>query len=106
MATNNKSGSNNKGATNVGRGTQQKRLGRAAAYVPDWTHVSTDLIGRAIAGVARNVGALRFGYSRDGSSFAIGVYGDGEPYTEFFRTPEECDEFLAAIIEDTNTAES
>lgn len=44
-------------------------------------------------------GALRFGYSRDGGAYAVGIYGDGEPYTEFVRPGEDMDSFLEEVCE-------
>jgi hypothetical protein len=40
------------------------------------------------------------GYSRDGGAYAIGFYGDGEPFTEFIAPTEDVDEYLRGVIDD------
>ena len=65
----------------------------------DWTRVDADVLRRAIASVARTGGALRFGYSRDGGVYAIGVLGDGDPYTLWERETESVDITLAELAE-------
>ena len=41
---------------------------------------------------------MRFGYSRDQGAFAIGVYGDGDPYTDFVSCAEPIDEYLEDYV--------
>jgi len=42
--------------------------------------------------------AIRFGKTRDGGAYAIGVYGvDKEPYTEYIPPAESVEEFLEDI---------
>lgn len=65
----------------------------------DWTGVDAAIVCRAIASVARTGGALRFGYSRDGGVFAIGVLGDGEPYTLWERDAEQVNITLKELSE-------
>ena len=55
----------------------------------DWAGVDAAILCRAIASVARTGGALRLGYSRDGGVFAIGVLGDGDPYTLWERDVDQ-----------------
>lgn len=76
------------------RGLNRKRDG-----VADWASVDAAAIVRAIAAAALVQGALRFGYSRDGGAYAIGIYGDGEPYTEWIKPSEDVEEILAQIVE-------
>jgi hypothetical protein len=42
-------------------------------------------------------GALRLGYSRDGGAYAVGVYGDGDPYTLYHPPEDDIDALLAKI---------
>jgi hypothetical protein len=42
-------------------------------------------------------GALRLGYSRDGGAYAVGVYGDGDPYTLYHPPEDDIDSLLAKI---------
>lgn len=64
----------------------------------DWSLADAALIQRAIANVAAQGGALRFGYTSDGGAYALGVYGDGDPYTEYIRPSEDVNEFLSELI--------
>jgi len=74
------------------RGMRGKDSGTA-----DWAQADGNLLREAICSAALVGGALRFGYSRDGGAYAIGIYGDGEPYTEFVRPAEDIDDFLGKI---------
>ena len=67
---------------------------RGSSGPANWETASADIIVSAICAASSVGGALRFGYSRDGGAFAIGIYGDGEPYTEFVRPSEDIDGFL------------
>lgn len=64
----------------------------------DWESVDREILVKAVASAAKVGGALRFGYSRDGGAYAIGIYGDGEPYTEFVRPSEDIDIILKDIM--------
>jgi hypothetical protein len=57
----------------------------------DWESVDAHVIRRAVALASLGGGALRLGYSRDGGVFAIGVLGDGEPYTLWCKNVAECE---------------
>jgi hypothetical protein len=63
----------------------------------DYQTVNPDCILAAIVAVARAGGALRFGYTRDGGAYAIGVYGDDSPYTDYIKPNEGIDEYLMDI---------
>jgi hypothetical protein len=45
-------------------------------------------------------GALRLGYTRDGGAYAVGVYGDGTPFTEYIPPSDDIEVYLKGIIED------
>lgn len=47
--------------------------------------------------VAAKGGALRLGTSRDGGAFSVGVYGDGEPYTEYVGKGEDINEYFEGL---------
>ena len=66
----------------------------------DWTGASGELLKAAIAAIARRGGALRLGYTRDGGAYAIGIYGDGEPFTEYVPPSDDIDEYLQGVIDD------
>ena len=64
----------------------------------DWTEIDGELLKRAVAVVSRMDGAMRLGYTRDGGAFAIGIYGDGTPFTEYYHGIEETEDFLRRVI--------
>lgn len=67
--------------------------------IADWTTATPSILIDAISSAAISGGALRFGYSRDGGAYALGIYGDGEPYTEFCKPSEDLDAFLLDVKE-------
>ena len=77
------------------RRSEGKTVGTA-----DWGSADGELLKRAIAAVALMGGALRLGYTRDGGAYAIGIYGDGDPFTEYVPPSDDIDEYLKGVIED------
>lgn len=63
----------------------------------DWLTADADGLREAIAIVAKTGGALRLGYSRDGGAYAVGVYGDGDPYTLYCPPDDNVDAIMAKI---------
>lgn len=78
--------------------SNKRRSERKRRSNSDWASASGDAIIRAICAAGVVGGALRFGYSRDGGAFAIGVYGDGEPYTDFVGGGENIDDYLEDYV--------
>ena len=76
-----------------------RRGNRKPKGYANWLDATPAAIVRAIDAAAAVGGALRFGYSRDGGAFAIGVYGDGEPYTDFVSGTENIDDALDYYVE-------
>jgi hypothetical protein len=72
---------------------------RGKGSTADWAGADAIALRDAICAAAIVGGALRFGYSRDGGAYAIGIYGDGEPYTEFVKPIEDIDITLVYIKE-------
>lgn len=83
---------------NHGESRRQKRT--PVGGVANWAAVNGDLLLHTLAVVAHTGGALRLGYTRDGGAYAIGIYGDGEPYTEYVRPSEDIDRYLAELAVD------
>jgi hypothetical protein len=71
---------------------------RRPIAIANWNDATPATLVRAIVAAASADGALRFGYSRDGGAFAIGVYGDGDPYTDFVGGNEPIDEYLEDYV--------
>lgn len=80
-------------------GKKKKQFKGSNSGSADWQAVTPAILVAAIAAVARAGGALRFGYSRDGGVFALGVMGDGEPYTLWERDPAQLDITLGELTE-------
>ena len=85
--------------TKADKGTGVRRRRRNVATA-DWTSAEGGLLRRLIATVSTNGGALRFGYSRDGGAYALGIYGDGDPFTEYLPGTEDVDEWLEGLCLD------
>jgi len=70
---------------------QPSRRNRQPSEPADWGTVTPEVIHTLVASVTAIGGAVRFGYSRDGGAYSIGILGDGEPYTEYFRPNDDID---------------
>ena len=44
-------------------------------------------------------GAIRFGYTRDGGAYAVGLYYGGETCTEYIRPGEDVEQALIESVE-------
>jgi hypothetical protein len=77
-----------------------RRVRRAGSEVADWAGVAPEALFSALEAVTARGGALRFGYTSDGGAYAVGVYGDGEPYTDYIRPTEDIDEYLRALCQE------
>lgn len=75
------------------------RRGRKSGPVADWAQIDGPTTIRAIAAVAFTGGALRFGYSRDGGAFALGIYSEGENHTEFSPDAEDMEDLLRELAD-------
>jgi len=65
----------------------------------DWGMVPAEKLQETISAVTLRGGALRFGYTRDGGAYALGIYGLGEPYTEYVRPSDDIEGFLDELTE-------
>jgi len=86
-------------AKKIEKQVSSRRVRRVEYEAADWGAVNATAIRDAIAMVSIRGGALRFGYTSDGGAFAIGVYGDGDPYTEYLRPGESAEDYLAELTE-------
>lgn len=78
----------------------ETRRRRQKSSVADWGGIDGDKIGRIVSAITKVGGAVRFGYSRDGGAYSVGIYGDGKPFTEFHPDDEGVDEWLEGIAYD------
>lgn len=80
-------------------GSESKRRQTQQTHsTADWATADATLVLEAIAVVAWQGGALRFGYTRDGGAYCIGILGDGEPYNEYCKPAEDINEYLRGLI--------
>lgn len=92
-----------KGGNQDGEQKQQRRRNRGQADKADWGAADSTKVIAAICAVTKHGFAIRFGYTRDGGAFALGIVGDGDPFTEFVRPTEDIDLFLDGIAQDYET---
>lgn len=76
----------------------RKRV-RSSNAVADYTSVDGVLLAKCLATVGHAGGALRLGYTSDGGAYAVGVYGDGDPYTDYVKPSEDFNAYLRSLIE-------
>lgn len=65
----------------------------------DWSMADTGLLVKLIDTVTSRGGAVRFGYTRDGGAYAVGLYYGGESTSEYCRPSESLEAFLEKWIE-------
>jgi len=88
------------------RGNSLEKLGKAERRVSlpgvpgqkqSWRDVDPGVLIDTIQTVALAGGAIRLGYTRDGGAIAIGVYGDGDPYTVYVSPRDNLADTLRAV---------
>lgn len=79
-----------------------RRRNRGASERAEWRNADSARLLAAVAAVTRYGYAIRFGYTKDHGAFAIGIIGDGEPFTEFVRPTEDIDLYLDDLVSDYN----
>lgn len=76
---------------------------RSAIFTRDpanWETVSADAIRDCIVQISSIGGAVRFGYSRDGGAYSIGVYGmDSQPFTDYLRPGDDVQAYLDSLAD-------
>lgn len=65
--------------------------------VADWGAVDGDKLGKFIAKVTKGGAAVRFGYTRDGGTYAVGFYDQGDSWTEYCPSPSSVEQWLAEL---------
>jgi len=90
---------NRRTAKDVNHGERRERRSRTVEGKANYILADAEMMRYCITAVAAAGGALRLGYTRDGGAYAIGVYGDGEPYTDYVRPNESIDEYFRELSE-------
>ena len=76
---------------------QKRRRSEQNGDTADWAAADAELLRRVIETIAVDGGAIRFGYSRDGGAYSIGIYGDGDPFTEYLPCTGDVNFWLEGI---------
>lgn len=91
-----------KGINSPGNGDQgnTRRFRPNRGETADWAGVENEAICTAIAALGSIGGALRFGYTRDGGAYAVGVYGlESQPYTDYLRPGDDISAYLYQLAD-------
>jgi hypothetical protein len=80
------------------RGLKRPRGSNGTGEVADWSFCDAELLQKAISKAGFKHCALRFGYSRDGGAYAIGVYAGVDYFTDYIRPGEDIDQYLRDLI--------
>lgn len=76
------------------------RIRKTETVLPaDWANADPKYLLAVICCIALRGGAIRLGYTRDGGAYAIGIYGDGEPFTEYVKPSEDINDYLRGLYE-------
>lgn len=76
-----------------------KRNTDAVSGSANWSDATSELVISLIDAVTSRGGAVRFGYTRDGGAYALGLYYGGESTSEYCRPSEDVNEFMRRWIE-------
>lgn len=91
-------GSTNFDLSKKGKGSHRKRSG--SGRVADWNKINPQLIRSAISCATDSGGALLFGKTSDGGALVVRVYGEGDPYSEYFGPDEDIESWFGAYMAD------
>lgn len=80
-----------------GRLRRPRKEGENAATV-DWCESDAVLLQKTISTASARHCALRFGYSRDGGAYAVGVYAGEQYFTDYIRPSESIDDYLTELL--------
>ena len=74
--------------------------GGVKSFTADWRIIENVAIVELIQAASETGGAVRFGVTRDGGAYALGVYGDGpDPYTLYAGSAEEMGDHITHLTD-------
>lgn len=79
------------GDRNVDKRAKKRRYTEKRERFANWAISDAEQLRDTIAAVSSTGCAIRFGYSKDGGAYCIGIIGDGDPYTVWAGDHEELD---------------
>lgn len=82
------------------QGKGSHRGSNGSGGLSDWNSVNPNLIRTAIEAATDDGGALLFGITSDKGARVIRVYGEGEPYSEYFGPHDDIEGWLGHYIAD------
>lgn len=85
-------------AEDIARGLRHPRASDHTGSVADWMGADADLLQKTIAKASAKHGAIRFGYTRDGGAYSIGVYAGVDYFTDYVRPTESIDDYLRDLL--------
>jgi len=71
----------------------------------DWGSVDPAVLAWFVELMTRDDCAVRFGYSRDGGAYAIGIYGRGDTYTIYLSLREDVNEWLSRVGQESQAVD-
>jgi len=77
---------------------RRPRQSNETSGVADWESANPGVLVKVLARAGKKQCALRFGYSRDGGAYAIGVYTGSEYWTDYVRPSEDIDQYLQDLL--------
>lgn len=86
----------------IAKGERRVQLPGSVDRIASYRTVNSGVLIETIQMVSLAGGAIRFGFTRDGGAYAIGVYGDGDPYTVYCAPKDSLEDVLRAIIDGFN----
>lgn len=93
--------------TNGNRETKPapKRVRPTRGEAADWASIDAEAIRDAVAALGSIGGAIRYGYTRDGGAYAVGIYGlEAQQYTEYLRPGDDVQAYLAQLADSARHA--
>jgi len=82
----------------IKRALDNRRKDGGANWPADWAAVEAGDLVRLVELVASKGGAIRFGYTRDGGAYAVGVYYGDDYFTDYIRPSEDIDKYIDDLI--------
>lgn len=74
-------------------------MGQKDQEISDWESADEKILKRCICAAGAAGGAIRFGYTRDGGAYSIGVYVGDDRETYYGRPYDDIDSLLTQIAE-------
>lgn len=88
-------------------GQKKKRIGEGGdtgGNVADWRNVNPDVLVWFVELATRDDCAVRFGYSRDGGAYSLGIYADGGSNTLYLPGKDDVNEWLTRLGREVESA--